>query len=77
MRAEWSKGKSMGQGVQKGKSVFPEISKEARATGSNEQGNNDTKKNMLDNRSGDFTPWSVSKSTDIVGWYCGMGQLID
>lgn len=33
MRAEWSKGKGVGQGVQKGKTVFPEISKEARATG--------------------------------------------
>ena len=36
--------------------------------GSNDKGNNDTKRNMRDNKSGDFTPWCVSKKYR----YCGM-----
>jgi len=70
-------GQGVGQGGQKGKKLlFPESSKEARATGRTNKAIMTQKKDMLDNRSGDFTPWSVSKSTDIVGWYCGTGQLI-
>jgi hypothetical protein len=76
MRAEWGS-KGVGQGGQKGKTVVPQELKRGVRHGSNEQSNNDTKKDMRDDRSGDFTPWSVSKSTDIVGWYCGTGQLID
>lgn len=75
MRAEWSKGKSVGQGVQKGKTVFPEISKEARATGRTNKVIMTQKKNMLDNRSGDFTPWSVSRSTDIGGMVLWHGAV--
>jgi len=69
--------KAWGKAARRGRTVVPRELKRGARHGSNEQSNNDTKKDMLDNRSGDFTPWSVSKSTDIVGWYCGTGQLID
>lgn len=55
--------------------VPPESSKEARATGR-------TDKAIMTQKSKEteavtLTPWSASKSTVIVGWCCGTGQLID
>ena len=59
------------------KLLFPEISREARATGRTTKAIMTQKKNMQDNRSGVFTPWSVSKSTNIVDGTVARQCLID
>jgi hypothetical protein len=72
-----AKAKAWGKAAKREDLLSPESSEEARATGRTNKAIMTQKKDMLDDRSGDFTPCSVSKSTDIVGWYCGTGQLID